>query len=505
MSPTTRAFAPLFCVAFLLPTWVKAAVYFVAPDGKDNQSGALAAPWATMTKAESMAQPGDTVYLRGGSYAFVSADAEAGVVLAKSGLKDRPIRYFAYGSGSSMEKPVFDFSGLTAQKRIKGVHVTGSYLHLRGIEMKGVVQHPALQAHENWCIYVQNGNGNVFERLNLHHNMGPGLFIVEGADNLVLNCDSHNNFDANSYDGGQPTPGENADGFGFHGRKATSTGNVFRGCRAWWNADDGYDFIMAATPVLVENCWAFNNGYKPGGSEPIGNGNGFKVGGFGMPPTVPAVLPQHTVRFSVAFLNRAAGFYQNHHPIANIYHNNTAYNNRGGNFNLLGYAMATADDKASMGVLHNNIAFTGTALTNATTGNGVDARNNTWNLTVTVTADDFVSLDTSGVSGPRRVDGSLPDLAFLKLKPGSDLIDKGVDIAQPFAGQAPDLGAFETGLVVQVRHGAAERASRDSRKFARGASHPMQEAMPHRNAAGRLSVSGATTSYSPKIFHSSRF
>lgn len=429
------------------PGEVEATVYFVAPDGNDAVSGTLEMPFRSLKKAEAAAQPGDTVFLRGGTYAFVSATDEAGVVLEKSGTKDRPIRYFAYGS----EKPVFDFSGLTAQKRIKGVHVTGSYLHLRGIEMKGVVQHPALQQRENWCIYVQNGNGNIFERLNLHHNMGPGLFIIEGADNLVLNCDSHNNYDLYSFSNGVATPGENADGFGFHGRKVTSTGNVFRGCRAWWNADDGFDFIMAATPVLVENSWAFNNGYKPGSSDPIGNGNGFKVGGFGMPPDAPEVLPQHTVRFSVAFLNRAAGFYQNHHPIANFYHNNTAYNNRGGNFNLLGYGLATVDDKASMGILRNNIAFQGTALTNATTGNGVDARNNSWNLTVTVNADDFMSLDTAGVTGPRRADGGLPDLPFLKLKPGSDLIDKGINIGQAFAGSAPDLGAYETGQVVGVK------------------------------------------------------
>jgi hypothetical protein len=34
----------------------------------------------------------------------------------------------------------------------------------------------------------------------------------------------------------------------------------------------------------------------------------------------------------------------------------------------------------------------------------------------------------------------------MKLKAGSDAIDKGVDIGLPFKGKAPDLGAFEYGV-----------------------------------------------------------
>src|SRR3712207_7385796 len=36
--------------------------------------------------------------------------------------------------------------------------------------------------------------------------------------------------------------GGNVDGFGFHAPKG-SVNNVFRGCRAWFNSDDGFDFI----------------------------------------------------------------------------------------------------------------------------------------------------------------------------------------------------------------------------------------------------------------------
>ena len=33
----------------------------------------------------------------------------------------------------------------------------------------------------------------------------------------------------------------------------------------------------------------------------------------------------------------------------------------------------------------------------------------------------------------------------MKLRAGSDAIDKGVDAGLPFNGKAPDLGAFESG------------------------------------------------------------
>jgi hypothetical protein len=85
--------------------------------------------------------------------------------------------------------------------------------------------------------------------------------------------------------------------------------------------------------------------------------------------------------------------------------------------------------------------------------------NNTWNLKLDLTEDDFASLDDpsmtvtgkdlstiAGILGPRKADGSLPDVDFLRLKEGSRAIDKGEDLGFPFAGEAPDLGAFEYGM-----------------------------------------------------------
>jgi uncharacterized repeat protein (TIGR02059 family) len=65
------------------------------------------------------------------------------------------------------------------------------------------------------------------------------------------------------------------------------------------------------------------------------------------------------------------------------------------------------------------------------------------NPAFTVSDDDFVSLDTAQLRWPRKPDGSLPDITFMKLKAGSDLIDKGSDLGLPYFGSAPDLGYSE--------------------------------------------------------------
>ncbi len=44
---------------------------------------------------------------------------------------------------------------------------------------------------------------------------------------------------------------------------------------------------------------------------------------------------------------------------------------------------------------------------------------------------------------PRKADGSLPDITFMHLVAGSDLVNAGLDVGLPFIGPAPDLGAFE--------------------------------------------------------------
>ena len=421
-----------------------AAEYVVAPEGLDTNPGTMEAPFATMQRGQQAAVPGDTVFFRGGTYALTEDQIAryqsiwAYVsYLDKSGVPGSPIRYWAYPG----ERPVFDCSRITPPNlRVTAFQVVGDWLHFKGLEVTGV-QVTILTHTQSEC-FENQGSNNIFEQLSLHDNQAIGVYCVRGANNLILNCDAYRNWDTTSENG----RGGNVDGFGGHLRNRGDTNNVFRGCRAWFNSDDGYDAINSDTPVVFENCWAFYNGFSTS-FERLGDGNGFKSGGHAGTPvgSLPDPIPRHITRFCLAVGNKANGFYANHHIGALTWQNNTAIRNPN-NFNLLCRLSDNATDvpgydqdmKNNLGVLGGN-----EVVNLAATGNNVD--HNYFSLPVTITADDFVSLDESLLTQPRQANGDLPAIAFARLAPGSDAIDRGTSIGFAYEGGAPDLGAFESG------------------------------------------------------------
>ena len=140
----------------------------------------------------------------------------------------------------------------------------------------------------------------------------------------------------------------------------------------------------------------------------------------------------------MAFDNSAAGFYANHHTVADDFFNDTGYENHP-DFNMLGVSSSGAS--IGLGYLRNNIAYGGILTSNMS---GTNAAYNSWDLPVTMSNAQFQSVSTTGWNAPRQADGSLPNLPYLHLASNSTLIDKGVNVGLPYNGKAPDLGAFET-------------------------------------------------------------
>src|SRR5580698_7093784 len=144
---TTRTTIASALLALLFPLAASAATtWYVAPTGSDTAAGTMAAPFATWGRAQTAAAAGDTVYFRGGTYKYTTATNTCGgsttatvdaVVLSKSGTSGNMINYWAYPG----ETPVFDFSGITDMTnyncRHSSVRVDGSYLYLKGLELKG--------------------------------------------------------------------------------------------------------------------------------------------------------------------------------------------------------------------------------------------------------------------------------------------------------------------------------------------------------------------------------
>lgn len=432
----------LLLISIVTATPLSARTYYMATNGSDSNSGTASAPFAGLTRAQEVVSPGDTVLIKGGTY-HMKGSQIAGQKriyalvhdLHKSGSKGKMIHYMACPG----ERVVFDMSAVKpANQRVIAFNVTGSWIHLKGFEVTGT-QVTILRHTQSECFHNE-GSHNLYELLSMHDGQAIGFYLTGGSDNLILNCDAYRNWDYTSESG----RGGNADGFGCHPQPG-SKGNVFRGCRAWFNSDDGYDCIRAAESVVFDHCWAFYNGYNDK-FEKLADGNGFKAGGWGLvrDERVPEVMPMHTVEFCVAVGNKANGFYANHQPGGNYWYNNTALRN-GVNFNMLNRNAAFTQDVPGYGhVLKNNLS--------------VEPRNsdfawideskctlvsNSFSMNVKVAASDFLSLDEKELIAPRKSDGSLPDISLLHLKKGSKLIDSGVNIGFPYKGKALDIGAFE--------------------------------------------------------------
>jgi hypothetical protein len=241
----------------------------------------------------------------------------------------------------------------------------------------------------------------------------------------LKNCDAHHCSD--------PLTGyQNANGFNITGG-STATNITFDGCRAWKCCDDGFDFLRSDGSIILKNCWAFWNGYDDSFNS-LGNGSGFKLG-----PTVSDQSGNHTRTLTncISSNNKGIGFDQNTDDYSCIYYfyNNISYHNNtyGFHFNYL---------NGIPNIFRNNVSF-GNSTKDAVFGSGNIQDHNTWNGGVTASSDDFVSTDESELERPRKDDGSLPDIKFMHLTSGSDLIDAGVDVGLPYKGVAPDLGCFE--------------------------------------------------------------
>ncbi len=457
------------------------AVYYVATDGSDNAAGTKDKPFASLNKANTVVHAGDTVWIRGGIYDlhdtvfYERYKMTAGILLTASGESDdKRIHYLAYPG----ERPIFDATNLPVAAGVEHsdgtpegamytspIVISAKYLHLKGFE----VRNTPMKHNSNSGVFLYASKHIFLEQIDSHHNAGPGFFANDGAPDggghIFLNCDAHDNYDPLGWQG----DGENADGFGAHYQKPGEGDTTkFIGCRSWWNSDDGFDFINQEFPVVLENCYAMGNGYSDYGlgNPKNGNGHGIKMGestlGGG----------RHTIKFCAAWKNKATGFYANYTGVGSKWLNNTSYMNKDREFamastlfdsegNRIAEVAPLTGDNAH--VLKNNIAFPNK---NSQVGEcweyipsqGIDhymecpaGENNTWNLKLDLTEDDFESLDDPsmtvtgedlskipGMLGPRNADGSLPDVDFLKLKTGSRALELGLG-AFNYSGSATPI------------------------------------------------------------------
>lgn len=384
------------------------ATWFVATTGSDTNSGtSISEPFRTLDNAVDNFQSGDSIIIRGGTYKH-----SVTLKLTISGSEGKECYLIAYPG----EVPVLDFSGTAFGKR--GLELSGSYWVIKSLHFT--------LAGDNGLM-IKTGGYNLIENCSFYRNKDSGLQIGGGAhDNRIINCDSYYNAD----------PSDFGDADGFACKLDVGTNNYFYGCRAWANVDDGWDGYLRGAEnmtTIVENCWTWGNGYLEDGTDPgaKANGNGFKMGG----SDDKMLKHNFIIRNSLAFYNKAKGFDQNNNMGSMQVFNCTGLFNEGNDFSIPG--ILSSGQKAEV---KNCVLADG----KKSFGSFVIQESNSWESKFTVTAEDFISFDTTGVSGPRKADGSLPDISFVHLAEGSDLINSGIDLGLTFIGSKPDLGCFET-------------------------------------------------------------
>ena len=465
----------LIIILFIISSSVYSqSVYYVAIDGNDSNSGSMTEPWATWQKAFNEAEPGDTVYFRGGVYMSTernTIDPEAWPSgIGVSGTRENPIHYFGYPG----EWPILDCSLHCDYAPNGGDDFYNSaislnaveYIHFKDFEIRNVFQCDSVVTGAIATSWAAN---LTFEHIIMHSIGQRGYWINGGAwgehtqdpepmwdydTTRWINCDVYDLADTLSSSPGG-APGNAADAW----KTIHYKGNVviWEGCRAWNYSDDGWD----PTPVdgaerILNNCWAMaSNKFANISEEWEIERNAFKFNSHHPDEEGSSFERNSIVVKNCLAVFSSAGFGEiGQTPANGIYYNNTSYKNTSGFVGT--WEVCNSEYK-------NNLVYGSISETyfvqiyntnyeeshNTWTKSGENAPWPGWEYNYDVwpvNENDFVTVDSLELvalfTAPRKPDGSLPPFP-LKLAAGSDLIDAGIDVGLPFNGAAPDIGAFE--------------------------------------------------------------
>ncbi|MCM1102459.1 MAG: right-handed parallel beta-helix repeat-containing protein [Acetatifactor muris] len=286
---------------------------YVSTKGLSTAAGSFEDPMDLKTALNTIT-PGHTIWMFSGTYYAYDMYQEPLIIEeSNSGTADAMKRV----SSINGKRVTIDFDGMAEEGSNRGITLDGSYWYFYDIDI--------CNAGDNGMLL--SGDHNTLELCQFYGNHDTGLQLSRyntnynskdqwPSYNLILNCTAYNNKDLATT--------ENADGFAA--KLTCGEGNVFDGCIAYCNSDDGWDlFAKTATgpigQVTLRNCVSFGNGkLTDGQGSANGDMNGFKLGGSG-------VATDHIVENCLAFNNGATGFTDNNNPGNHTIINCTAVNN----------------------------------------------------------------------------------------------------------------------------------------------------------------------------------
>ena len=406
------------------------ADYYVAPGGNDSGDGSEGSPFATVQKAHDVAKPGDLIYLRGGTY-----KPTAKTVFKAEGTAAQPIILRSYPG----ETPIIDASQLPEGDTQGGSTPTWQFAGAKYWQIRGPLQ---LTNGRGTGVSIEKDTQNLdLVFIDSSYNgksaarAGHGFLIVEKqwatAKNIrFINCDAHHNANHRTKSGENVAENLYQHGDGF--RIKSGVGIELIGCRAWHNMDDNYDLVWADSPVSLYQCWSGFAGRDDAQGTLTGTPGFEAAWGEGIKLGYTKDTGQHSALRCLSWKNVHLGFRMDGGPYR--LENCASYAN---GRRALGW------DLGPNNVLHNCVDLdtpkaSGIPGTTTTSHNSWDSSS-----AFSVAADDFEDLDDAALLSPRSPDGSLPVVNFMRLVPGSDLVDAGTKGNAPFQGAAPDVGCFE--------------------------------------------------------------
>jgi hypothetical protein len=437
---------------------VSGNTYFVSPDGDDDALGSYEQPWATWQKAFYSVSPGDIVYIRDGVY-MVPADNRGGYEIDLSGTETERIII----SNFPKEEPILDLSNVLLgsqynQNSFYGIRIVDvSHLTFKGLTVRNLWQQDA-NDEVHGAFYIARSFDIIVENC-VAHDVGGNGFKAEDSDAVYfINCDAYHCVDYLTTE----KPGNDGTGFGDHNWVTTNKRVYYKNCRAWNCGDQGFS-SGSISYSEYDGCWSFNNGVLEGG------GHGFKMGWIQQP--TPGLL-NRLYKNNIAANNRRRGFDSNDQGYQcgemNTY-NNFAYQNgcttaepecQKASHGFYVFNTLDGEEQELKRVYYNNVSYDNEdGEIGVGTGAFYTHEHNSWDLTLSLSHNDFVSLDTSQLMQDRNPDGSLPEITFGHLRSGSGLIDAGMiipgvhcpssgehtgDDCVEWYGAAPDIGPFET-------------------------------------------------------------
>ncbi|EJL6390830.1 exopolygalacturonate lyase [Vibrio vulnificus] len=266
----------------------------VSPSGTASGNGSAAKPLDFAT-AVALLPAGGTIILQEGDYQGITIPVTA------SGTAEQ-MKYLKAAEGKVRIVSEFQHDA--------------NYWHYENIEVAGAQ-------------FFVHGSHNQFEKMVTHSAPDTGFVITSpekigralwASYNTVIDSESFNNMDPSQI---------NADGFAAKMR--IGDGNTFIRCLSHHNIDDGWDLFNkvedgANGAVTIIDSIAFNNGRTLEVANKGGTiGNGFKLGGEGIPVS-------HVVKNSLSFNNNMDGFTDNFNPGSLVLSNNVAIDNKRFNY-----------------------------------------------------------------------------------------------------------------------------------------------------------------------------